>query len=134
MLRVAPGSVAAKDGSKGKAIVQMGDEPIRNIGERSMLLIAHPPGNTVTVVCFTGNEKRTTQATFAAQPKSLETVVETLRDGNVISSLVTDPEGQLIGTWYLEDADRKLACRKNADPLQIGNYEAHLHVKKRKWM
>ena len=63
----------------------MGDEPIRNIGERSMLLIAHPPGNTVTVVYFGGNEKRTTQATFAAQPKSLETVVETLRDGNVIS-------------------------------------------------
>ncbi len=74
-----------------------------------MLLIAHPPGNTVTVVCFMGNEKRTTQATSAAPPKSLETVVETLRDGNVISSLVTDPEGRLIGTLYLEDAERKLA-------------------------
>ena len=73
MLRVAPGSVAAKDGSKGKAIVQMGDEPIRNIGERSMLLIAHPPWSTVNVVCFMGNEKRTIQVTFAKQPKLLET-------------------------------------------------------------
>ena len=61
MLRVAPGSVAAKDGSKRKAILQMGDEPIRNIGELSILLITHPPGNTVTVVYFRGNKKRTTQ-------------------------------------------------------------------------
>ncbi len=60
----------------------MGDEPIRNIGELSMLLIAHPPGNTATVVYFRGNENRTTQATIAAQPKSLETVVKTLRDGD----------------------------------------------------
>jgi len=39
----------------------------------------------------------------------LETVVKTLRDGNVSSTLVTDPEGRLIGTLYLEDAERKLA-------------------------
>ena len=86
------------------------------------------------VVYFRGNEKRTTQVTFAEQPKSLETVVKTLRDGNVISSLVTDPEGRLIGTWYLEDADRKLAHRKTAEPLRIRNYGAVLRVNKRKWM
>ena len=40
---------------------------------------------------------------------SLETVVKTLRDGNVRSTLVTDPGGRLIGTLYLEDAERKLA-------------------------
>ncbi len=39
----------------------------------------------------------------------LETVVKTLRDGNVSNTLVTDPEGRLIGTLYLEDAERKLA-------------------------
>ena len=39
----------------------------------------------------------------------LETVVETLRDGNVQSTLVTNPEGRLIGTVYLEDIERKLA-------------------------
>ena len=39
----------------------------------------------------------------------LETVVETLRDGDLKSTLVTDPEGRLIGTLYIEDAERKLA-------------------------
>ena len=39
----------------------------------------------------------------------LETVVEALRDGKVKSTLVTDPEGRLIGTVYLEDVERKLA-------------------------
>ena len=38
----------------------------------------------------------------------LETVIKILRDGNVNSTLVTDPEGRLIGTLYLEDAQRKL--------------------------
>ena len=39
----------------------------------------------------------------------LETVVESLRSGNIRSTLVTDPDGRLIGTVYLEDAERKLA-------------------------
>ncbi len=39
----------------------------------------------------------------------LETVVKNLRDGNVSSTLVTDPEGHLIGSLYLDDAERKLA-------------------------
>ncbi len=39
----------------------------------------------------------------------LGTVVETLRDGNVASTLVTNQEGRLIGTVYLEDVERKLA-------------------------
>jgi len=39
----------------------------------------------------------------------LEGVVKTLRDGNVSSILVTDPGGRLIGTLYLEDAERILA-------------------------
>ena len=38
----------------------------------------------------------------------LETVVKSLREGNVTSTLVTDPEGRLIGTIYLDDAERKL--------------------------
>ncbi len=40
---------------------------------------------------------------------SLESVVQELRDGNVTNTLVTDPAGRLIGTIYLEDAERKLA-------------------------
>ena len=39
----------------------------------------------------------------------LKTVVKTLRHGNAGSTLVTDPEDRLIGTLYLEDAERKLA-------------------------
>ncbi len=39
----------------------------------------------------------------------LEEVVKTLRDGNVESMPVTNQEGQLIGTVYLEDVERKLA-------------------------
>jgi len=38
----------------------------------------------------------------------LETVIKILREGNVNSTLVTDLEGRLIGTLYLEDAERKL--------------------------
>ena len=86
------------------------------------------------VVYFRGNEKRTTQVTFAEQPKSLETGGKTLRDGNVSSSLVAYPEGWLIGTRYLGEADRKLAHRKTAEPLRIRNYGAVLRVNKRKWM
>ena len=39
----------------------------------------------------------------------LETVAETLHDGNVKSTLVTNQEGKLIGTVYLEDVERRLA-------------------------
>ncbi len=39
----------------------------------------------------------------------LYTVVKTLRDGKLSSTLVTDPEGRLIGALYLEDAERELA-------------------------
>ncbi len=38
----------------------------------------------------------------------LETVVNSLLEGNAMSTLVTDQEGRLIGTVYLEDAQRKL--------------------------
>ena len=39
----------------------------------------------------------------------LGTVVKTLRDGNVASTLVTNQEGRLIGSVYLEDIERILA-------------------------
>ncbi len=41
----------------------------------------------------------------------LDTVVKTLRDDKLSSTLVTDPEGHLIGSLYLEDAERKLGER-----------------------
>ena len=39
----------------------------------------------------------------------LETVVGTLGSAGVVSTLVTDPDGRLIGTVYLEDARSRLA-------------------------
>ena len=44
-----------------------------------------------------------------SQDTPLEMVVETLRDGYINNTLVTDPEGRLLGVVYLEDAERKLA-------------------------
>ena len=66
-----PDSPAAKAGLQEEdVIVELGDEPIRNTGELSKFLIAHPPGDTVNVVYFRGNEKRSTQVTLAERPKS----------------------------------------------------------------
>ncbi len=45
----------------------------------------------------------------------LDEVVKTLRDGKVKSTLVTDPGGRLIGTLYLEDAERLLAEKRAED-------------------
>ena len=39
----------------------------------------------------------------------LQSVATMLRNGDVKSTLVTSPEGRLIGTVYLEDIERKLA-------------------------
>ena len=71
VVQVVPDSPAAKAGLQEEdVIVELGDEPIRNTGELSKFLIAHPPGDTVTVVYFRGSEKRTTQVTLSERPKS----------------------------------------------------------------
>ena len=66
---VLPDSPAAKAGLQDEdVIVQMGSTPIRNTGELSKFLIAHPPGDTVTVAFIRGKKERTAQVTFAKQP------------------------------------------------------------------
>ena len=71
VVRVVPDSPAAKAGLQEEdVIVELGDEPIRNTGELSKFLIAHPPGDTVTVVYFRGSEKRSARVTLAERPKS----------------------------------------------------------------
>ena len=71
VVRVVPDSPAAKAGLQEEdVIVELGDESIRNTGELSKFLIAHPPGDTVSVVYFRGDEKRSAQVTLAEQPKS----------------------------------------------------------------
>ena len=71
VVRVVSDSPAAKAGLQEEdVIVELGDESIRNTGELSKFLIAHPPGDTVSVVYFRGDEKRSAQVTLAEQPKS----------------------------------------------------------------
>ena len=71
VVQVVPDSPAAKAGLQEEdVIVELGDEPIRNTGELSKFLIAHPPGDTVTVVYFRGSEKRSAQVSLAERPKS----------------------------------------------------------------
>ena len=71
IVRVVPDSPAAEAGLQAEdVIVELGGEPIRNTGELSKFLIAHPPGDTVNVVYFRGNEKRSGQVTLAEQPNS----------------------------------------------------------------
>ncbi len=65
---IVAGVVRKEPVSHEDVIVQMGGTPIRNTGELSKFLIAHPPGDTVTVVFFRGHRERTTQVTFAKQP------------------------------------------------------------------
>jgi len=70
VVAVLAGSPADEAGLEEEdVIVQMGNEPIRNTGELSKFLIAHPPGETVTIVYFRGSKEKTTQVTVAEQPK-----------------------------------------------------------------
>lgn len=49
-------------------IVEMGEESISNTGEMSKFLVQHPPGETITVVYYRRDEKRTTELTLAERP------------------------------------------------------------------
>jgi len=70
VVAVLSGSPADEAGLEEEdVIVQMGDEPIRSTGELSKFLIAHPPGETVSIVYFRGSKEKTTQVTFGEQPK-----------------------------------------------------------------
>ena len=70
IVQVVPGSAAADAGLMERdVIVKLDDEPIPNTGALSKFLIAHPPGDTVTVEFYRGQEKRTTQITFGERPE-----------------------------------------------------------------
>jgi S1-C subfamily serine protease len=66
---IVPGSAAAGGGLKAEdVIVGLGKEEIGNTGELSKFLIAHPPGETVTVVFYRGNEEHSVQLTLGERP------------------------------------------------------------------
>jgi len=68
--RVFPGTAAEEAGLQEQdVVVQMGGERIRNTGELSRFLIAHLPGETVTMVFLRGQEERTTRITLQERPR-----------------------------------------------------------------
>ena len=71
VVQVVPDSPAAKAGLQEEdVIVQLGGQPIRNTGDLSKFLIAHPPGETVSVLFLRGSDQRTTQVILGDRPKS----------------------------------------------------------------
>ena len=70
VVRVTPGAPADRAGLReADIIVRLDDVPIRNTGELSKFLISHPPGETVTVVLFRGNEERSVRLTLSDRPR-----------------------------------------------------------------
>ena len=67
--RAIPGTGAADAGLReGDVIVQLGDTPIRNTGELSKFLIAHPAEETVNLVFYRGQTKITSEITLGKRP------------------------------------------------------------------
>ncbi len=63
--QVVPDSAAASAGLRAEdIIVELEDFPIPNTGKFSKFLIAHPPGETVTVVFYRKSEEKTIQLTL----------------------------------------------------------------------
>ena len=70
LVRVITGFAAEEAGlQEGDVIVQLGDEPIANTGEMSKFLLAHLPGETVTIVYFRGPDEITTEVTLGERPR-----------------------------------------------------------------
>ena len=95
------GDVAARVRSEGKnAVIVINDRHVV-LGRVRGRALAGDPNTTIEGVMQSGPS--------TIRPDTpLETVVKTLREGNVTSTLVTDPDGRLLGTIYLEDAEHKL--------------------------
>ena len=68
---VLPGTAADNAGLREEdIIVQLEDFHIPNTGQLSKFLIAHIPGETVTVVFYRGGEEKTSQLTLGERPRS----------------------------------------------------------------
>ena len=107
----------------GDIVCHLGDrlgdssERIRVAGKNACIVIddRHVVLGRVRGRALSGDPNATIEEVMRSGPSTiradipLDTIVKTLRDGNVSSTLVTDPEGRLIGALYLEDAERKLA-------------------------
>ncbi len=68
--QVFPETAAERAGLQERdVIVRLGEETIRNTGDLARFLIAHLPGETMSVVFFRGTEEMTTQITLQERPR-----------------------------------------------------------------
>ena len=71
IVRTVPGSAAEIAGLQAEdVIVQMAGEPIINTGQLSKFLVTHPPGETISVVFYRGDEQMTLELTLGERPQS----------------------------------------------------------------
>ena len=71
IVRTTPGSAADNAGLQVEdVIVQIEDQPIINTGELSKFLVAHPPGETVSVLFYRGTEQITVELTLGERPQT----------------------------------------------------------------
>ena len=70
VVQVIPDGAADNAGLRDEdIIVRLDDEPIRNTGDLSKFLIAHPPGEMITVVFFRGSEEKSATLTLKEIPR-----------------------------------------------------------------
>lgn len=70
VVRTVPGSAAEIAGLQAEdVIVQMAGEPILNTGKLSKFLVAHPPGETISVLVYRGDKQITVELTLGDRPR-----------------------------------------------------------------
>ena len=70
VVRTVPGSAAEIAGLQAEdVIVQMAGEPLLNTGKLSKFLVAHPPGETISVLFYRGDEQITVELTLGDRPR-----------------------------------------------------------------
>ena len=71
IVRTVPGFAAEMAGLRAEdVIVQMAGQPIISTGELSKFLVAHPPGETISVVYYRGDEQSTVDLTLSERPRT----------------------------------------------------------------
>ena len=71
IVRTTPDSAAEIAGLQAEdVIVQMEGQAIINTGELSKFLVTHPPGETISIVFYRGNEQKTVDLTLGERPRT----------------------------------------------------------------
>ena len=71
IVRTVPESAAEIAGLQAEdVIVEMAGEPIINTGQLSKFLVSHPPGETINVVFYRGDEEMIVDLTLGERPRS----------------------------------------------------------------